>query len=145
MNLKFPNFVFVVAALGLGSLPSNAANASNFANPKEKKVAVNMNDIKYSTKSLSVKAGTTVEFSFSNKSNVRHEAVIGTHAEQLAHDKEMAAMGGMAMGDEPTAISVAPGKSKKIRYTFAKAGAFEVGCHQPGHYNAGMRINVKVS
>ena len=41
-------------------------------------------------------------------------------------------MGGMSMGDEPGSISVKAGTSKSRKFTFAKAGRYEIGCHIPG-------------
>ena len=114
-------------------------------NVPTQKVNVTMTDIKYSVKSIKVKKGVPVTFTFVNKGKAVHEAVIGTRSHQLAHDKEMAAMGSMTMSDEPTAISLKPGVTKTLTYTFTKAGSFEVGCHTPGHYNAGMKIDVAVS
>jgi uncharacterized cupredoxin-like copper-binding protein len=134
-------FALVTGASGITSaFPVGAATK-----PAEQKVAVAMTDIKYSVKSIQVKKGVPVTFTFVNKGKGVHEAVVGTRTEQIAHDKEMAAMGGMVMADEPHAIALKPGVTKKLRYTFTKAGRYEIGCHTPGHYNAGMKIDIVVT
>jgi uncharacterized cupredoxin-like copper-binding protein len=40
---------------------------------------------------------------------------------------------------------VAPGDTGELTYTFDEAGPLEVGCHEPGHYDAGMKIAVNVA
>lgn len=50
----------------------------------------------------------------------------------------------MVITDQPTAIALKPGVTKKLNFTFAKAGKYEVACHTPGHYSAGMKIDVVV-
>jgi uncharacterized cupredoxin-like copper-binding protein len=137
----------IVAAFGIAALLSTGAGLASRASAASagQTVSIKITDIAYSAKTLRVKAGTPVSFVFVNKGKLRHEAVLGTKAEQLAHDKEMAAMAGHVMGDEPRAISVKPGTSKTIKHTFTKTGTFEIGCHIPGHYKAGMKINVVVT
>ena len=39
---------------------------------------------------------------------------------------------------------VQPGELGELSYTFSEPGSYEVGCHQPGHYAAGMKIDVTV-
>lgn len=137
----------IVAAVGIATMFATGSGVASRADaaPTGQTVSVKMTDIAYSAKTLRVKAGTPVSFVFVNKGKLLHEAVVGTKAEQVAHEKEMAAMGGMVMGDEPNAVSVKAGQSKTIKHTFTTAGTFEIGCHIPGHYKAGMKINVVVS
>lgn len=132
--------LFPVSAM----LAMTGSTASATKLPSAQKFSVTMTDISYSVKTITVKKGVPVTFTFANKGRVVHEAVVGTRAHQVAHDKEMAAMGGMVMADEPTAIALKPGVTKKLNVTFDKAGRYEVACHTPGHYSAGMKINVVV-
>ncbi len=87
---------------------------------------------------VTVKVGQTVRFKVVNHTKVAHEFVIGDKAEQLAHDKEMAAMPNMAMDDDPNGVSVAAGKTASLIWTFTKPGTLQYACHVPGHYEAGM-------
>jgi uncharacterized cupredoxin-like copper-binding protein len=94
---------------------------------------------------ITVKVGQTVRFKVVNRSKVPHEFVIGDKAEQLAHDREMAAMPNMTMDDDPNGVSVAPGKTTTLIWTFTRPGTLQYACHIPGHYAAGMsgQLNVR--
>ncbi|MDO8390409.1 MAG: plastocyanin/azurin family copper-binding protein [Actinomycetota bacterium] len=110
-------------------------------------VALRMEDIRFDTTSMTVQTGETVEFNFTNVGKVPHDAFIGDAAAQAEHEIEMIEMAGQPMSghstDEP-AVVVDPGKSGSLTYTFDTPGTYEVGCHQPGHYAAGMKIVVTV-
>jgi uncharacterized cupredoxin-like copper-binding protein len=105
-----------------------------------------------------------VTFHFENTGNATHDAFIGDAAAQLAHGEEMAAMtastdsapgsdsDGHDMGDmdgmhhgDGDALSLAPGGHGMLTYTFDEPGTYEIGCHQPGHYAAGMRVEITVT
>ena len=47
--------------------------------------------------------------------------------------------------DEGNAISLAPGETHLLIWTFSQAGAFEAACHLPGHYEAGMKAALDVT
>ena len=110
-------------------------------------VDVDMVDIAYEPKTLSVRRGERIEFVFHNKGKIAHDAFIGDTGAQADHEKEMQEKGSMAgghgMGD--TAITVEPGQTGRVTHTFDKAGTVEIGCHQPGHYAAGMKVAVTVA
>jgi uncharacterized cupredoxin-like copper-binding protein len=40
---------------------------------------------------------------------------------------------------------VEPGEEGEITYTFGSAGELMIGCHEPGHYEAGMNVAVNVA
>jgi uncharacterized cupredoxin-like copper-binding protein len=48
-------------------------------------------------------------------------------------------------GGDMNAITVEPGKAGQLTHTFDKTGTVEIGCHEPGHYAAGMKIAVTVA
>lgn len=110
-------------------------------------VEVRMVDIAYEPTSLEAAVGDTVRFVFTNEGNVAHDAFIGDEAAQAAHESEMRSMDGMDemehSGDD--GITVAPGESSEITYTFSEAGPLLIGCHEPGHYEGGMVIEVDVA
>ena len=61
---------------------------------------------------------------------------------------EMNATGSNANGHDMAndgGISVKPGKTGKLTMTFQQAGMLEIGCHEPGHYEAGMKATVNVA
>lgn len=81
--------------------------------------------------------GQTVVFEVTNEGAVPHELYLGDEAAQAEHAEEMAEMDGMGH-DEPGGVSVAPGATETLEYTFSESGEVLAGCHEPGHYEAGM-------
>lgn len=102
----------------------------------------------YEPSSIDVSAGEVVTFRIHNVGEARHEFVLGDHTQQQAHEAEMRAMaseGDMMMHDEPNAVTVEPGGTKELTWQFTAPGQLEYGCHEPGHYAAGMRGDLTVS
>lgn len=147
----------VIIAAGLALLTSACGGGGDNASSDTdgvRRVDVAMVDIDYTPKTLEVAKGEEVRFVFRNKGKVRHEAYFGSPAEQADHAETMAeggaisgghnAHGGSSSGSSDK-ITVEPGKSGDITYRFDEAGAFEIGCHEPGHYAGGMKITVNVT
>jgi uncharacterized cupredoxin-like copper-binding protein len=109
-------------------------------------VDVEMHDIAYVPTTVAVRAGETVRFVFHNKGQAVHEAFLGDEAAQAAHEKEMekGAMGGMK-GGEGNEIKVDPGKTGTLTHTFGAGESLLIGCHEPRHYGAGMKVTHPVS
>ena len=42
-------------------------------------------------------------------------------------------------------LSVAPGQTGEMIWKFSKAGAVNVACLHPGHYDAGMKASIQVA
>lgn len=134
--------VALVTACG-ESRESSTAATSDTADARSVDIA--MQDIKFDRTTLTVRAGETVEFQFTNTGMVVHDAFIGDVEAQMEHDAEMAHSGdtaGHSMLD--AAITLEPGDTGSLSYTFTERGTYEIGCHQPGHYQAGMKIQVVV-
>ena len=89
-------------------------------------------------------AGETVRFEVTNEGTVRHEFYLGDADAQEQHAEEMAEMDGMGH-DEPNGVAVDPGATETLEYTFAEAGELLAGCHEPGHYEAGMVATMTVA
>jgi len=120
-------------------------------------IEVAMTDMAFNPDEIDVAAGETVTFVFRNDGAVRHEAVFGELAEQEAHHAEMAEMaemgashGTMDMGSTPDAqmtglhsVVVEPGESVEMTHTFDAASTM-IGCHEPGHWEAGMKLDIEV-
>lgn len=101
-------------------------------------------DLTFNPSELTVAQGETVTFRVINKGKIPHEFILGDEATQDEHEEAMSEKGGMTMHDEPNAIVVAAGETKEITWRFAEAGTVIFGCHEPGHYAAGMRGQVVV-
>lgn len=117
-------------------------------------IDVAMTDMAFTPNEIDVAAGETITFVFRNDGAVRHEAVFGDLAEQEAHHAEMAEMGGshdaMDMGSMPHeqmtelhSVVVEPGESIEMTHTFGAASTM-IGCHEPGHWEAGMQLDIDV-
>ena len=112
-------------------------------------IEVAMEDIRFEPTTLSVAHGETIRFRFTNNGSIPHDAFLGDAAAQSEHEHDMATAATMT-GMDPHAghmglgVTVDPGDTQTITYTFDDAGAIEIGCHQPGHYVAGMTIKIDV-
>lgn len=136
----------VAACSGGGSSPASssltASSIPTATSSDATTVAVMLMDtLRMDPASMSVKVGEPVTFVVTNTDKTEHEFVLGDEAEQMAHE---ASMGGMAMSDSATAISLKPGETKSLTYTFPKVGAFLAGCHVAGHYTGGMTAAITV-
>ena len=116
------------------------------ATPAATRIVVTLTDtMKIEPATMTVPAGEPVTFVVTNKGQITHEFTLGDADVQDEHEQEMMAMGGMGMThDEDNAISVAPGQTKELIYTFEMPGTSLAGCHVPGHYPAGMMANITV-
>lgn len=120
-------------------------------------IEITMTDMAFTPSELDVTVGETVNFVFRNDGAVRHEAVFGTLAEQEVHHTEMAEMGGahdgmeggtMPHDEEMTelhSVVVEPGDTIELTHIFDTAGQLMVGCHEPGHWEAGMKMDIDVA
>lgn len=110
-----------------------------------KTLDIDMVDIAFAPKALDMAKGSTVRFVFHNKGATAHEAAIGDRAFQDAHEGEMGKAGNMENMHGADAVSVAPGQTGELNYTFSRPGTIIIGCHEPGHYAAGMRVQLTVA
>jgi uncharacterized cupredoxin-like copper-binding protein len=42
-------------------------------------------------------------------------------------------------------VGIEPGQTRELSWTFSTPGAWEIACRLPGHYEAGMTVEVQVS
>ena len=105
-----------------------------------------MQNLTFDPASVSVHSGETVTLKVVNSSSLVHEFDVGDAAYQAQHEQEMQAMpAGMVMSDEPTAIVVNPGQTKTLTLDFLQPATLFYGCHQTGHYAAGMKGTITVT
>lgn len=101
-------------------------------------IEVEMNDeMKFVPNQIRVKRGETIRFRVRNVGAMKHEMVIGTLEELKAHAELMRKFPEMEHAD-PNQVVVDPGKTGELVWHFTKSGAFDIGCLQPGHFEAGM-------
>lgn len=94
-------------------------------------------DLAFIPADLTVTAGETITFRIVNEGTVAHDFTLGDETTQERHEREMAEMG--MEHDQPNVVTVAAGETKELTWTFVQPGIVLVGCHQPGHYDAGMK------
>lgn len=92
--------------------------------------------LKFDPATITAKAGEKVTFRVTNTDAQDHEFVIGDAAYQAGHETA-AGHGGHADGDGGGAVTVKPGETKTLDYTFPdKAPTYA--CHLNSHDDAGM-------
>jgi uncharacterized cupredoxin-like copper-binding protein len=101
-----------------------------------------LDTMRFAPDPITVKAGEEVTFVVKNDGVAVHELFVGTEEEQTSHAAEMAA-GGMSHGHD-NALSLKGGKSDSLTMTLPEAKSMLVGCHEPGHYEAGMKATLTV-
>jgi uncharacterized cupredoxin-like copper-binding protein len=101
-------------------------------------------DMRFTPDKIEVKQGETIRFVLTNAGQVMHEYVLGTKPVLEEHAALMKRFPNMEH-DEPYMAHVAPGKKGEIIWTFNQAGDFDFACLLPGHYEAGMVGNLKVT
>ena len=126
--------VLVTAGCGSDAPPTRVAAKSGDT------VKVVMTDNAFSIDELDVRVGSVITFVFDNQGAVGHEAVIGNRAAQDMHMSN-----GHAGMDPDSSVEVGRAQRRSLTYTFADTGVMIVGCHQPGHYEAGMKFVVRVT
>lgn len=137
--------LLVLAACGGDDGSSDAGGGG-----ADRTVEVDMVDIAFEPGTLEVRKGETVRFVFENRGKVAHDAFIGDTDAQADHAMEMMrgdddGHGGGHGDDRGDAVTVEPGDTEELTYTFDESGTVEIGCHQPGHYDAGMKMSVEVA
>lgn len=150
-----PRALFVI---GIGLLAVTTTACGDDDNPTTtgaggdvRTVEIDMVDIAFEPDTIEVSTGETIRFVFTNTGAVAHDAFIGDEIAQADHEAEMrdaADMGEHGGGhgeDDEDAVTVEPGDTGELTHTFDSAGSVEIGCHQEGHYEGGMKINVEVA
>lgn len=100
-------------------------------------------NMRFIPEKLEVSAGEAVRLKVVNEGRIDHELVIGEMGSLLEHAKEMRRMPNM-VHDDPNAITLKPGAKGELIWTFDQAGVVDFACLLPGHFEAGMKGQVKV-
>ena len=101
-------------------------------------VWLNMDDgLKFMPDSIPVAKGETIRFVLTNSGTVVHEFQVGP-ADKVAADEVDGTI--VVEKDELDA-----GSTHAVDYTFDGAGPYAYACHEPGHYEAGMKGVIALS
>ena len=137
----------VAAVVFLGGCGGGGGGHGSHSSTADRVVNVTMRDIAFDPATVEVKAGETVRFVFHNEGQIRHDAFIGDEAAQAEHEKEMQEAGsdGKDGHGDGHGVTVDPGDIDSLTHTFKTGDVLVIGCHQVGHYAAGMKVAVTVS
>lgn len=97
---------------------------------------VALSDFAVKSATTTFKVGQTYDFVAANGGKQLHELVI-EHAAEV--DKPL-----LVNGRKAEAGDIAPGSSKTLSWTFTEPGKYLLACHQPGHFEAGMKLEIDV-
>jgi uncharacterized cupredoxin-like copper-binding protein len=137
----------LIAVLATVAAACGGDDDNSGTDPGTRSIEIAMEDIRFEPDEIEVAAGETVRFVFENNGKVAHDAFIGDEGAQADHEDEMTSddEGMEHGGGDEDAITVDPGDTGELTYTFGEPGVLLIGCHQPGHYDAGMIIEVTVT
>ncbi len=109
-------------------------------------IDVAMIDLAFDPTTVTVTAGQTIHLWFHNDGTVVHDAIIGDTVVQNDQAAAMAADGVPQHGpNAPETLILDPGESGSLTYTAPASGTLIIGCHQPGHWEAGMKATLNVT
>jgi uncharacterized cupredoxin-like copper-binding protein len=104
-------------------------------------VPVQLSDFTVTPGTTKLEAGKLYLFEVTNTGTTTHEFVLEPAS---AVDEPLAKV---AYGAklEAEAEDIAPGQTADLLWTFPTAGPYQMACHVPGHFEAGMKATVTVS
>ncbi len=116
----------------MGAMPAQARTA--------RVIEITMDDtMRFHPDLIAVRPGEIVRLRIRNAGRLPHEIVLGKLEEILAHAQEMRAHPGMPPHHEANALTLDPGRSGELAWTFPHEGTLDFACTIPGHYEAGMK------
>lgn len=104
-------------------------------------VPVEMLDRSFSPASFRFAQGSVVVFRFHNGTKEQHQAAVGDAIFQ--QDR----VGGQLDPNDPlvNTVVVQPGATADLPYRMDVPGDLLIGCHEPGHWEAGMKATITVT
>ena len=121
-----------VMALVMSACAGSASGAA--ANNSSAQVQVTLSEFKFDSSLTTFAVNTPYHFVIKNAGTVAHEWMIMPRGETDV-SKALVKVG----QDQLT-----PGATVTQDFTFTKPGDYEFACHTPGHYEAGMKLDIVV-
>ncbi len=125
--------IFAIIALA-------AVSACAPAQSGERTVVIDIEHSAFSPQRLEFQQGETVRFIVKNGDPIDHELIIGNEQVQEIHEDGTERHHGEKDGE----VSIPAGGEAETTYTFEESGRLIFGCHLPGHYDYGMRGEIRV-
>lgn len=138
----------VVAAGLLLAACSPSADRRDIPPGTDRVIEVSMTGMHFVPDQLEVKVGETITFVVDNPNDIPHELFIGDLADQMAHAATHMAVSSPGQPNIPHmgyGIYLQAHGTGMVTYHFAEAGEILLGCHLPGHWDAGMKAVVTVT
>ena len=139
--------VLVAGASLLMVACSPSADRRDIPPGTDRVVELTMEAMRFVPTKLNVKVGETITFVVTNPNNIPHELFIGDQADQMAHHAAHLAVPSAGQATVPHmgfGIYLEAHGTGMVTYHFTKAGEIMLGCHLPGHWEAGMVAIVTV-
>ncbi|MBI1729089.1 hypothetical protein HY229_08170 [Candidatus Acetothermia bacterium] len=130
--------VGLVLALVVTTVPTLLTQAHDVSLIK-KTITIEMNEFSYTVDGVAngpvnLKVGDVTTLIFINKGKITHDAHFGTDPDlkgRLFNNNIVAPF---------DMLVLEAGERAQLTFTAKTAGTFELGCFQPGHYEAGMKV-----
>ncbi|MCC5950801.1 MAG: hypothetical protein JJU45_01780 [Acidimicrobiia bacterium] len=168
------------------ALTATACGSDGSVDAMGETIEVSMTEMAFDPEVITTRPGQELSLRFINDGAVRHEAIIGTAADQQAHGEAMAEgphgpggtddhhgerggghddddghtpngdgrhgdgqhgdgqHGDGQHGDALAAVTLEPGNSATVRFVVPAGEDLIIGCHEPGHWEAGMAATIRV-
>lgn len=136
LGTAFVAVLLILTSCARGSSPGSSAS------PVATVEVTMRDDNTYEPREIEVERGRAVRFVVVNAGKLRHEFLIGNVAQHQEHETQMAEgekHGGQHGEEELPGLGVAPGDKQDFTYTFPAGRELIFACHEPGHFEAGMR------
>lgn len=133
---------------GPRAVPHEHGDIYSFGRPGQEKYArrtitlTASDDMRHSESTLDFAQGDTVKFVFTNAGSKPHEFVLADKRTQAKVEK--ARPDPEPVKSQPYSLLLAPGETRTLVWQFDRFGIFEVACHLPGAYKAGMVTYISV-
>jgi uncharacterized cupredoxin-like copper-binding protein len=130
--------VLTVALVLIGCSQSSTAKSTNEPQPTSVPVTgvgVTLSEFKVELDNSQVPTG-PIRFLIENRGSVTHELALEPKG---ANDAPLA-----IEGKEAEATDIEPGQSVTLEWTLETPGSYQLACHLPGHYEAGMVTTFQV-
>ncbi len=117
------------------------------ASAATREIRVDANDdMRFVPEKFNIRLGEVVTFVVTNSGKKRHEFLMGDVASHRAHQKMMAKNPHMHHDDDPTALTLAAGETKRLTWRFNQNNPqIEMACLIGRHYQDGMKASVTLS
>jgi uncharacterized cupredoxin-like copper-binding protein len=147
--ITLPSLLLAMSAMASGTHAAghdeDAIGKPGVASKVSRTITIDMSDsMRFSVPNVTTKQGETIRFVVKNSGKLKHEMVLGTEKELKEHYEVMKKNPEMEHADA-NMVTVSPGKSGEILWQFTRAGKVDFACLQPGHYDAGMKGEIKVA